>query len=357
MDNNLRDQITNKMLNMLEEDSNFVLAPIGVWAVFAMSGYSVESSLKNIDMDKDEAFKLLETYSQQTENTDELTMANMIWAKNFNLILAPESKYIETTSPVPSQQKANEIVNKLTEGLITEYPGSVDGVDIAFTNVLTMIFNWAQKFTPVPTPENLPFWETDKVLSAKGNQYESGNVEFVYDDEDNLFAVFSKYSQGSSKVISIVSTDDETRKDSAFQTLQDIVEGKKTVFPASYLYGGGITRGGNFSIDMVKSNQDYYDVKIPAWDIRTLTDLSSTFNLDGQTSLVQEAVAQYQTEGFKAAAATSMMMMSMMPIHKKYYTSLQFDKPFASAAVYRGRHWNNVPAFLSWTGKAVEPNE
>ena len=85
-----------------------------------------------------------------------------------------------------------------------------------------MIFNWAQKFTSVPTPENLPFRETDKVLSAKGNQYESGNVEFVYDDQDNLFAVFSKYSQGSSKVISIVSTDDETRKDSAFQTLQDI---------------------------------------------------------------------------------------------------------------------------------------
>lgn len=99
MDNNLRDQITNKMLNMLEEDSNFVLAPIGVWAVFAMSGYSVESSLKNIDMDKDEAFKLLETYSQQTENTDELTMANMIWAKNFRSDTSPGVKVHSNNFP------------------------------------------------------------------------------------------------------------------------------------------------------------------------------------------------------------------------------------------------------------------
>lgn len=357
MKNKLRDQITNKMLNKLEEAPNFVFAPIGVWAVFAMSGYSLDASLKILDLDKDEALNLLEAYSQEAESTDELSMTNLVWAKNSNLILTPESKHIETTCPVPSQEKANEIVNKLTEGLITEYPGDVDGADIVFTNILTMIFNWEQKFTPVPSPENFAFWKTDKVLLAKENQNESGDVGFVYDDDDNLFAVFSKYSQSGSKVISIVSTDDEIRKESAFHTLQDIVEGKKRVMPSSHLYNESITKGSNFNIDMVKGPQDSYEVKIPAWSISTLIDLNDVFGLDGQSSLAQEAVAQYQTEGFKAAAVTSMMMRSMMPVNKKCHTSLQFDKPFASAAVYRGGHWNKIPAFLAWTGEAVEPNE
>jgi len=353
---NIRKTITEKILNNIPE-GDYVISPIGIWAVFAMSGYTFKEVLKNLNLSKEDAFAMLEQYTEETADTDELMIKNLIWTQDSELVKnTPESEHVGVSSPIPSQEAADKIVEEFTKGLIKEFPGDLSAALTVFTNIITMVLEWKKHFTVVNN-DDMKYWNVNEIMMDKGKQKDNGEVNFVYDDDRNLFAVFTKYSKENCQVISVISTDKEIRKESAFKVLQDVVEGERKTIAAEDLFAEDITQRSNFSITKTRAENDSYSVQIPAWELDVTTDLNNLFLLPPNTSMIQKAVAKYQVSGFKAAAVTAMMTRSAMIMGESYDVCLDFDKPFASAAVYESENWSNIPAFISWTESAVEPKD
>lgn len=353
----MRELITEKVLEDAD-DGNFVFSPFGIWAVFAMSNYTFDEVLENLGMGKEDAFSFLEEMTKNANNSDELSVANLIWAENSEwLSEIPKSDVISAESAIPSQEKADAIVEEFTKGLIDKYPGDLSGVILAFTNIITMILEWDKPFKVFANSDEMSFWKVDEVMRTDGSQDYNETVGFVRDSDSNLFAVFQKYSSKDSKVISVVSTDSETRKESALRLAQDIVEGKiKPIAPMNLFVEEHVSSGDNFEISKVYKEKDSYSVKIPAWELDSTLLLNDLFVLPSDSSMIQKCVAKYQVEGFKAAAVTGMMMRSAMIMSESFHVDVKFDKPFTSAAVYSGNsEWAKIPAFISWTETAVEP--
>lgn len=356
---NMRELITEKIIKN-NDSGDWVFSPVGVWAVFAMSGYTFDEVLENLGMSKKEAFSLLESLTEQSNESDELNLANLIWAIDKEwLDEIPQSDAISIESPIPSKEKADSIVKEFTKGLINEYPGDLDNAIIAFTNIITMIFEWDKPFDVKPVSDGMSFWKVDEVMKSHGSQEYNEIVGFVRDEDSNLFAVFQKYSSNSSKVISVVSTDLESRKESALSLTQDIIEGKVVPISPRVIYREGIDKGNNFEISEIRKKSDSYSVNIPAWELDYTLNLNGLFSLPADTKMIQKCVAKYQVKGFKAAAVTSMAMGSAFIVaENSYHVDLDFNKPFASAAVYLGdSKWSKIPAFVAWTETAIEPKE
>lgn len=355
---NMRETILDKIIEKAD-NGDFVCSPVGVWAVFAMAGYTFEEALENLSMTQEEAFEKLEQYSESSQKTDELLLKNFIWAEKEDFIKnTPDSDYIEK-GKIPSQKEADEIVKEFTKGLIDKFPGDLSQAILVFTNIITMVFEWKKEFDVIKTPDSMMLqWLVDEVLYEEGKQDDNGEVMFTYDDDNNLYALFAKYSGNGSYVISAVSTNDEISRDKTINVLYDVIEKKRKLLVAKQLFEQGITVGNNFEIKEFRQGvKDTYSVTIPAWEIESTLDLTNVFTMPGDTTMLQKAIAKYQVKGFKAAAVTAMLTRSaFIPPEKTYHVELQFDKPFASLAMYSSKEWKQTPAFVAWTEKAVEPD-
>lgn len=352
------DSLTNKLMKNINK-GDMVLSPIGVWSALAIAGQTYPQTLKNLNVTEQESLYALDTYYSSAKESQELSYTNLAWANDPKLLEnMTEIQSINVSSPIPTQTEADALVKDQTQGLIDKFPGDISGADSVFTNIISMILEWKEPFKVIPKDTSLNYWEVDNTMLSRGSQREAGFVGFTKDEEENLFGFFlkSSTSQGC-YVISVVSVDDNPHKESALNIAHNIANNNQLLLTPEELLSENISQGNNFTISKQRGTNDSYAVDIPAWDIKSTHVLDNIFDISSDASLIQEAVAQYQVNGFKAAAVTTMIMRSAFLPKEIYHTELKFDKPFASVAMYDTPEWKKTPVFISWTETAVEPKE
>lgn len=109
---------------------------------------------------------------------------------------------------------------------------------------------------------------------------------------------------------------------------------------------------------------------LPRWSARCLTDMRNAPGVEqiaqalsarvaepSEVTCVQSARADYDEDGFRAAAVTAMEMrvtgMPQFTQRRIRRVQITFDRPHALIAIARGGPWEGVPVFNAWVNPAT----
>lgn len=389
--------------SMFDATKNTVSSPLGAWLLTAIVAGSSETFLDEPTKQKINtilgtsishayslANKLLSSEHENINNVfgawfDETIISKVqhwasVYKKNSDINFKPYK---------PTHEEADEWVEESTLGLIKKFPVDVEDKAILaiLTNIIATKIQWSQKFTPVKNTMNA--WGTNEVLH--GNHHTAG---LITDDE----ATYG-YHIASSSYVNVLSLigDDNISLEDLLQKAHDLVlEYTNTNNFTGSQDLSNTTNKGDFWNIYEEKREGYrlpeieFNTFLPAWSSETEHDLNKSglqfdvvsaplqqaiqngSNVPVDVSTSQVAVAHYDTNGFEAAAVTTMLFgATSAPVFEKkniLVFNLMFNKPYVVVAFarYAQRHlqhvepkpeskWKGVPLFASVVNIAQEP--
>ncbi len=268
--------------------------------------------------------------------------------------------------PLPDQAGLDAWASEVTRGLIDRFPAEVAPETLlVLASALVLEPRLAEQLREVD----------DDWLQLDG-----GVQTVVETRAAGLVAVAKPYSPDGVDVLSVIAAP-EVEPERVWQAVDEVV---------ALLDRGGLTQGlppaAGGHAWRVEERRETFTVedrdrlfgagswgpfealwrsRLPRWSATSSTDLTEAPGvaeaaealarrvpgLDGGLDCVQAARAEYDEDGFRAAAVTAMALAAGMPEmvgHTFTAVDLRFDRPHAVVAIARGGAWEGVPLVSCW---------
>lgn len=317
------------------QSKNHVSSPLGAWMLLA-SALTASEQIKADSSKRDTAYQVLGMDLQQAESVlsallkkSELNYVSAGWSNPDNVPLFPalekwlaDNTKIPVTVGLPTQQELDSWADSHSKGLIKQFPADVSPATILIlANLIYAKFEWTDKMDVVAaTSEEVSMWNVDKMLQSNSNQ----NYAQIVTHKGSEFLSYTVSSVDGSTVTLFMPADTSTTDKDLFEVM----------------YGQGVydslgdLNGTNYGRSVMKSSSSPLVIaRFPAWEADSLIGLNDSFNglfvksaleafshEDDKDELIveimQSAVAKFNSEGFEAAALTSMSFArasAMMP--------------------------------------------
>lgn len=356
-------------------ESNLVGSPLGSWLLVASiaSGLSLNgnSSLKadlesSLHIDVEEAE---EAVKEILEKYRELNYVSQAWTIPDLSELPAVKDWVEANSliphegNIPSQEQIDEWASTNTNGLIKEFPSSMDeSVLLVIANIIYSKLAWKTKFIATPKTEPMKDWDVETVLTANA----TNDVKFFIDSNNDVFAVYKVKAIGDRESVSLVTCLSSELSPQTLMRVANNPDSMKEILPADER--------------LLQCSENIYRIKevvrgsvpteihvtVPAWEAESLHKLIENKSMGYQaisqalregattpfaTDAKQVAVAKFDKDGFEAAALTTMIVSrcALPTMVTKTVYELNFTKPFVFIS-----HIEELPVFSGYICKANE---
>lgn len=258
-----------------------------------------------------------------------------------------------TTGEIPADMTIlDNWVSESTNGLITEFPRVIDQETLlVLASVLAVDVDWVEPFEVSVT----------RWLGSDERFVSLGKTEPISDSAAVIEfggCTISRYiSRSTSEIdVHLVAGSAKDRPTEVLATAIRAISGDANIISANELGIGG--SGGCLTVEECQGNDDYVYVTVPKFSLKgshDLTDTPSLFGLEtamdgsrehfGRISsyplavqkVVQEVVAEFSAEGFRAGAMTvaAVLAGAGIPDGNCKTVSIIHDRPFGFLAVHR----------------------
>jgi hypothetical protein len=293
------------------------------------------------------------------------------------------------SGPVPDQEAANEWANRLTRGLITEFPVTIPPLTIILlASALATRAKWTSPLWDVPATElGQTSWaaEVNHVLSHSGQIVWTESAGLVGASiargEDGLVVV-SVIGDPTAAPASIIAAAHEV---AAWDCKRPASAAPRSLFELPLGSGHAwevvesriMTHAEGDRIEVVRALHPAWEASSPTMDL--MANPAFGFEAAGATLLAllnpserglafaaQRTVARFDRYGFSAASVSVLGVTGSSMGRRPQFAGLRrdatirFARPFAVVAVTqspdgRPHPWHGVPVFSAWVTKPSEP--
>ena len=384
--------------------SGSVCSPLGVWLLLAAcvtgAGGVERAELElAVGCSADEASELLEAFL--SEPPPALKAAIAVWVRIVDATRELAAWVERLPSAVesgfmPTQQHANEWVDRHTLGLIKQFPLAVDSLRIALASALATRVSWKSPFDLVAASEHLSEsspWRgsVERVLWDKV----AVNASLTETSAAGVVAVHEAVAQEGLTVIS-VSADPSVDRVAVLEAAHEIAAHIATgaQLPRCSLFALPLGDGHSWTITerekpswhAGQQSERIAGVSLPAWHLNGELELKRSARFaavpalevlrqligprpDDQTEAKQVAVASFTRYGFQAAALT-VFAVRASAVRNPNETGtertaiVRFDHPYAAVAISghpnppsRDTRFAGLPLFSAWIATPVEAED
>lgn len=271
------------------------------------------------------------------------------------------SAAVDIASPVPEQSALDAWAIEQTRGLIERFPVQVDAETLVVLATALVLE---------------PRWAHGVSLGDDGwLRLDAGFFAVLDTQAAGLVAVAKPRSQDGVDVLSVIAAPD-VAPDLVWAAVDEVV----VRLESGELWGGeheGDEKGHAWreetalrfvardELDGWGDGPTRWTARLPEWSAETSTDLSRAPGVAEVVAAIDElvpgaaeaarcvksAVAEYDEDGFSAAAVTAMAVAGGAPdgeMVEGRTIELDFDRPHAVIAIARGGAWEGVPLFTAW---------
>ncbi|KWX21587.1 hypothetical protein AFM11_23915 [Mycolicibacterium wolinskyi] len=373
-------------------DGHAVTSPLGAWLLLALVGPAAGGASRRdleavLGTTVDDAAERARSLLSQPHPAVSAIAA--VWDRELGPAFdawAETLPDVVERGPVPDQARANAWARARTNGLIDEFPLSIDSlVRLVLASALATDIRWG---TPLGTVEELGGEFGTAVNRALSLQH---GLQLVAEtDAAGLVAVAAPYSSSALEVLSVIAAPDVSPRDvdTAAHQVAAMLRGDERGarrLPAEELTDGHAwtvterreQRSGGPQVQAefrsflpawsATSNHDLADAPGVPMVFDTLTGFARREDLPVSFTAKQTAIASYSRTGFKAAAVTAMGLRAagMPSFHEVLVRriELRFNRPYAVLACAARddgpTEWRGVPVFSAWVTEPqdIEPDD
>lgn len=272
---------------------------------------------------------------------------------------------VDVATPIPAQEELDAWAAEHTRGLVETFPGAVDdATGLLLATALVLEPRWLAPLRP----------REDGYLELRG-----GLQTIVDTRAAGPVAVAKPHTTDGVDVVSVVAAPEVSPED-IWSAVDEVV---------ARLDEGGLWHG-TAEVPLDEDGHAWrvwdevmsfpagqepepdgwartsmWTCRMPRWRASTVTDLGGAPGVDqvasalsaalgpgaGATSCVQSAVAEYDEDGFTAAAVTAVAATGGVPQMRGLEVrrvELNLTRPHALVAIARGGAWEGVPLFQAW---------
>lgn len=261
------------------------------------------------------------------------------------------------TGPIPPQAVADEWTREKTLGMIDRFPGDVTGTVSVIASAIACTLDWTVPLDKVGS--DLLGGEFGARLSSAMTTTATHDVRIYRTRTAGLACAVRMADSRGVNVTSVLASPDVSAADTQ-QAARNIVNGSAEHIRLDRLPSGSHNA---FDVKIVTGIKDSVTAILPAWEATSsfdvgaapgMTDLANA--LGGNVRVLQSAYAKFGRTGFKAAAATAMLMRgAAMPSTVRAVTA-RYNRPYAvvASAVDANTAWRGIPIFEAWVTAPTE---